>query len=105
MNRAERRRNCRTEAKADKTINIKTADVEKMKSEAAEQAVDTVFVLLLALPLIVLRDKHGFGKKRLEAFEEDLLTQYRCFSEGRISLEELRGIIRSETGMTVRTQI
>ena len=56
---------------------------------------------MLGLPLIVLRDDFGFGKQRLERFEDRLMEQYECFDEGYIDLETLKKVIRQETGAAV----
>lgn len=108
MNRAEYRRQTKAAAKKEKQYNLKMSDIEqlrnKMRDEAVVQASNTAFILLLSLPLIVLRDKYGFGRKRLEDFQEFLLAQYECFSAGMITLDELKGIILAETGMQVKTE-
>ena len=55
----------------------------------------------MGLPLIVLRDDFGFGKQRLERFEDRLIQQFRCFDEGYIDLETLKKVIEQETGAEV----
>lgn len=108
MNRAEYRRQAKEAVKKEKQFNLRMSDIEqlrnKMRDEAVVQASNTAFILLLSLPLIVLRDKYGFGKKRLEDFQEELLKQYECFSEGRITLDELKQVITDETGMQIKTE-
>lgn len=99
MNRAERRRQARAESKSDRMINVKVDSIRQMQDDAKSEAVNVAFVLMMSLPLIVLRDKHGFGKKRLSDFCELVLEQYRCFNEGYIGLDELRDILREETGI------
>ena len=49
----------------------------------------------------MLRDKYGFGKKRLEAFTEEVLLQLKCVENGKVGLDEIHDIIKKETGMEV----
>lgn len=56
----------------------------------------------IGLSLIVLRDKYGFGKKRLEAFADEFLKQLKCVENGAVTLEELHEVIKKETGMEVK---
>lgn len=98
MNRQERRRQ-KLDSKP-KTYTLTDTQIAQMKADAVEQASSKAFIAMLGLPLVALR-KFGFGKERLERFEEELLRQYRCFEQGYITLDELKQIIRDETGMEV----
>ena len=61
----------------------------------------TLNQVLIGIPLIVLRDKYGFGKKRLEAFTEEVLLQLKCVENGKVGLDEIHEVIKKETGMEV----
>lgn len=63
MNRAERRRLKRSQESGNTTYTLKNEDVAKIKRDAAQEAIDKAFVLMLGLPMIVLHDKYGWGKK------------------------------------------
>lgn len=85
MNRAERRRLEKQGANVRKepVITMKSSEIEKIKSEAREEAVDTAMILLLGIPVKVLRERYGWGmKKRLPEFAEAVLEVYSDFSEG-----------------------
>lgn len=99
MNRQQRRANgikC-----AVKTYTLTNAQITEMKTAAAKDAMEVAFVAMMGLPLIVLRDKFGFGRQRLEKFEKALVDTFGCFDEGRIDLETLKAVIKEETGMEV----
>lgn len=98
MNRQERRRQ-KLDSKP-KIYTLTDTQISQMKTDAVAQASSKAFIAMLGLPLVALR-KFGFGKERLERFEEELLRQYRCFEQGYITLDELNQIIRDETGMEV----
>ena len=63
MNRAERRKAAKAglPVKKEPVVNIKAADVQKMKQDASKEAADKAFLLMLGLPVMVLHDKFGFG--------------------------------------------
>ena len=60
MNRAERRRAKKAglPVKKEPVVNIKAADVQKMKRVASKEAADKAFLLMLGLPLVDA--VHGF---------------------------------------------
>lgn len=104
MNRAERRRNGINEP--EKSIMIKTSDIERIKQEAAERATNTAITLMLGIPLLVLHDKYSEitrkevnGKSRLERFAEMCLFQFDCFNEGRLKIDDFHKIIWNEAGI------
>lgn len=102
MNRAERRK----AGKKDKvaTYNytkeqlealIKAgvkAEVENIRKQARDEAVDTALTLMLALPLEVLKDKYWVktAKRRLPKFMDNVLSLYDSWNRGVLTIEELR---------------
>ncbi len=99
MNRKQRRANGIKDSV--RTYTLTNAQIEEIKKNAAKEAIEISLVAMMGLPLIVLRDKFGFGKQRLEKFEESLVEQYKCFDEGYIELDTLKDAIKQETGMEV----
>lgn len=95
MTRAERRRLEREVAK-----NVSDA-VVKAKNEATTDAFNVAFVAMLAMPLIVLRDKFGFGKVRLERFVDELCDVQDSFNQGYVTLEDLHKTLYEETGTVI----
>lgn len=99
MNRQQRRANG---IKGNvKTYTLTDAQIKEIKASAAKEAIEVAVKAMLGLPLIVLRDDFGFGKQRLERFEDRLIQQFRCFDEGYIDLETLKKVIEQETGAEV----
>lgn len=105
MNRAERRRLKREEEKSGATYNIKSSDISAIKRRATGEAVDKAFTMMLVLPLMVLRDKYGFGKKRLSEFIEYTLENYDSFEKGYVTLEDLQDTLKEETGITLEINV
>lgn len=65
------------------------------------EVINETMVMLLGLPLIVLRDSFGFGRKRLTEFTDEVLKQVKCAENGRVTLKELQDIIYKETGFKI----
>lgn len=105
MTRAERRR-AEKQAKKDKTatynftreqldalvrLGVKK-EVEAIKKQATEEAINIAITLMLALPLEVLKDKYWVktAKRRLPKFLDDVLSLYSAWETGLLTIEELR---------------
>ena len=99
MNRAERRRLKRNQESRNATYTLRNEDVTRIKQDAAQEAIDKAFVLMLGLPMIVLHDKYGWSKKRLSDFMDHVLEQYDSFSKNFITLDDLRNAIEKKTGV------
>ena len=98
MNGAERRRLKRSQESDNATYPFRNEDVTRIKQDAAQEAIDKAFVLMLGLPMIVLHDKYGWGKKRLSDFMNYVLDQYDSFNKNFIALDDLWNTIEKETG-------
>lgn len=105
MTRAENRRAIRegikaktatynlTKAQLDALISERiNADLERIKMEATEEALNTAMVLLLALPLEVLMEDYWQKsyKKRIPEFTEKLLEKYSAWENDELSMEKLQ---------------
>lgn len=105
MGRAERRRAQKLEQKAKTaTYNLTKAqldaavreqvgkELERIKQEAMDDAVNTAMVLLLTLPLEVLMD-HYWTKsyaKRIPKFTELVLEYYERWQNGELDMDKLK---------------
>ena len=94
MTRAERRR-AEKEAQKRKTAvyNLTQEQIDQIKAEARNDAVDTAFTLMLALPLeILIGDGYWekTAKRRLPKFLDEVLSLYDAWNKGVLTLEELR---------------
>lgn len=99
MNR-QQRRNLGINAKP-KTYVLTDQQIAKLKADAVKEASEKAFVAMLGLPLITLRDKFDFEQAGLERFTDELLEEYKCFDEGYIGLDELKRVIKDETGVKI----
>lgn len=105
MERAERRRTQKNEQKAKTaTYNLTKAqldaivrekignELDRVKREATEEAVNTAMVLLLTLPLEVLMDyywKKSYAKK-IPEFTNHVLEYYEMWQNGELDMDKLK---------------
>lgn len=103
MNRAERRRAAKKGLPAPKeaVVNVKASDLDKIKLDASKDAAEKAFLLMLALPVMILHDKFGFGAVRCERFTDAVLDLYDSFEKGLVSLEDITNTLKEESGITV----
>lgn len=106
MNRAERRKQAKVTGSPivrDPMISMKKSDIDRIKQEAAEKAIDTAITLLLSIPIKVMYEKYGWGmKKRLPELAEALTDEYQRFSDGEMTLEEYQEMVFEYCGVKFR---
>lgn len=95
MNRAERRRNKSTEK--PKTYTLNEEQIRQVKHEAMADA----FTILLAIPVLVLHDKFGFGKVRLDRFNHYVLMWLAEIDKGNTTVAEIKDILKREAGIEI----
>lgn len=110
MNRQQRRQKNKEgiQPKKEPVINIKYSDLQKIKKEAAENAANTAFVLMLGIPAMVIHDKYSQimkrfedGKPRVERFTDLCLELYDSFDKGYITLDDLHQCLWEEAGIKI----
>lgn len=104
MNRAERRRQEKEASKRPAIYNLTQAqldsavktgiekEIQRVKREATENAINTAMTLLLTLPLEVLMD-HYWQKsyaKRIPKFTELVLKYYERWQDGELDMDKLK---------------
>lgn len=95
MNRAGRRKAGNTEK--PKTYVMTQAQIDKLKLEATEDA----FWKFMAIPLMVLHDKFGFGKIRGTRFMDYVLIWYESVQSGETKMADIMKIAEDLSGVQV----
>ena len=102
MNRTERRKAGKkdkvatynfTQEQLDTIVRQKVkAEVENIRKQARDEAVDIAITLMLALPIKVIKDKYWVktAKRRLPKFIDNVLSLYGSWEKGVLTIEELR---------------
>jgi hypothetical protein len=106
MNRAERRR--LGKSTSEPVFNMKSSDITNIKKQATRDAADTAFLLMLAIPVMVLHDKYSLlmkrevdGKSREERFADLCLDLYDSFEKGYVTMDDLHQCLWEEAGIKI----
>lgn len=92
MGRAEIRRQQKAAQKKQKIYTLNQAQIDKIKSDAIEEAVGQALTLMLTIPLEVLITDYWpkTAYKRGQEFTEKVLALYQRYENGEVSMDALR---------------
>jgi hypothetical protein len=78
--------------KKQKTYTLTQAQIDQIKADATEEAVNQAMVLMLTLPLEVLITDYWpkTAYKRGQEFTEKVLALYHRWENGEVSMDELK---------------
>ena len=103
MNRQQRRaQGIKQVASKQKTYNLSVDQIHQIKQNAAAEAMEQAFVLMMGLPMMALRDKFDFGKVRLERFSDAVLDLWDSFNKDYITLQDCIDAVYEETGVKIK---
>lgn len=102
MNRSEKRRSDRQVTKQTKVYTLTQAQIDQIKKDATDAATKRAFAIMLAMPMMVLRDKFGFGQKRLNFFLNETFAVYEAFEDDRLTMVDMHETIKMETGVIIK---
>lgn len=83
------------------TYNLTWEQIEDIKLKATSEAMDFAFKQMMLLPLMVLRDKYGYGAKRLEEFIDNVADMLDSYNRGYLDLGDIEQTLKEETGIEV----
>ncbi len=89
------------EKKKVATYNLTWEQIEDIKLKATSEAMDFAFRQMMLLPLMVLRDKYGYGAQRLEQFIDDVADMLDSYNKGYLDLDDIEQILKEETGIEI----
>lgn len=101
MNRAERRRRSAKQQDKPKTYVLTEDQIAQMKRDAVREATRKAFLMFMAIPVMVLHDKFGFGKIRAGRFMDYALVWFESVQDNETRLMELVEIAEEECGICV----
>lgn len=79
-----------------KPVNM--ADVNKAKSEAVSEAIETAWAIFFT----VMRDKEGYGVKRLQRIWGEVNELSDSISKGYVNVSDLANTLKEEAGIVLR---
>lgn len=87
MNRKEKRDKGIKEK--EKTYTLKQSDINEIKLNATKNAIDSAFYLTMAIPLLILHDKHDYGNKRATKVLMECKDYFESVSSGYITIMDV----------------
>lgn len=99
MNRAERRRLDKEQQKKKATYNLSTDEIVIMKKDTAMEAIEVAFDMMIAIPMLVMHDKFGFGPSRSEKLLDEIKILYDDFKNGYLTIDDMKSTIYEELGI------
>ena len=110
MNRAERRRLNRADER-EPVISVRRSDINAIKEVATNAAIDKAFILMLAIPTMILHDKYSQlmrkekeGKSREKRFVDLCLDLYDSYKKGYVTLDDLNKCLWEEAGIRLEIE-
>ena len=101
LTRQQKRKLERDAKKKNKVLQMTAGQIQQLKNDIAEDTAFKALILMLGIPLMVLRDKYGFGQIRLTKFIKECISLYDSFDKGYLSLDDMHAAIKDETGINV----
>lgn len=92
----------RSKEKKEPTYCLTLSQLEAMKTRAVREATEAAWILMLAIPVMVLMDKHGFEQEQLGKVVDQILEKYEAFEQGYFTLEDARRVILEEAGAEIQ---
>jgi hypothetical protein len=102
MNRHERRKLGLKAPVA--TYTLTASQIEAMKEDAVKKGIERAYLLMLAIPVMIIHDKFGELMKREgreNRFADLCITLYKQYDEGYVDLSDLRQCLEEEAGIKV----
>ena len=78
-------------------INLRRSDVERIKREVTTDAVQSAFAIFL----MVMRDKWGFGAKRLNRLFKHICELSEMVGDGYVSTAQIKKTLKDEMNIVI----
>ena len=79
--------------------------IEGIKRQAVNEAVNEALILLFGLPTMVLRDKHGFTDEDTDRFIDGVTDLYDSYEKGYITLKDVEQALLEEAGVSFKKEL
>lgn len=87
------------------SYNVTYKDIEnyiqKGYEKGRKESIERASQYSMAVPIIVLRDEFGFGKKRIDKFVDAYIKLYEAIDEGWLDINDIIKTINEETGVKI----
>ena len=82
--------------KKNPCVHIKASDVKRMKEDATNEGLKGALVMFFT----VMRDKHGYGIKRLKRIFDEMTDLADSMQKGYVKMEDLEKALADEADIT-----
>lgn len=83
------------------TYNLTGQQIEDMKKQAAKEAIEVAWTLMLGLPCLPLLDKFSFTGEDLQRYLDEVMDYYDSYEKGYITLKDVHDAVLEETGYDI----
>lgn len=87
--------------KKNPCVHLKESDIKKIKSQAADKALKYGLVLFLT----VMRDKEGYGLKRLQRVYENMIELADSINKGYVNWQDLETTLFEESNIKIHFKV
>ena len=101
LTREQRRRLEREKVSGEATYTLTRAQIDKIKDDATQRELRQAFRMMIAFPVIAVRNQYGFQSKAIKRMVDDIFKFYHDYENGFITLEDIDDIIKHETGYKI----
>ena len=86
-------------SRQQRTYVLTQSQIDKLKMDATEKALEDSLTLLLVLPVKVLKEHYGFSRKKLENFCSFISDEYEKVPLDKMGLEECKRYMYDTVGV------
>lgn len=83
------------------TYNMTMEQIEAIQKRAIKEAVESAWVLMLGLPVMVLTDKNGFTPEQVDKFIDDVMALHDSYDKGYLTLADVHNALKEEAGVRI----
>lgn len=88
--------------KKEPTYCLSVRQIEDLKHRAVREATQAAWVLMTAIPVMVLMDKHGFDREQLGKVVDEIIEKYEAYEQGYFTLDDARRVLVEEAGTVIK---
>lgn len=91
------------EARKNRVYTMTQAQIDAMKKDAIDQAIEQAFVLMLCFPVEVLANEYWekTAKKRIPHFVDSCISLYEAYAQGVVDLDQMFNDVEQLSGIKI----
>lgn len=86
-------------------ITMTAKEREQLEKRVSKEATEKAVNVTLLFPLLILRDKYGFGPKRLPEFQGHFQELWDSYTSGYLDLEDIALTLYEEAGVKINVKV